>query len=186
MAALKSPGSQAFLIFALPPHQQHEAMNHTTSSASAAVGHAVSSAAGAHSTAASAAALEKQRQEYYASQYPIQVWYLVVSFLFLVAACQYGSWLLGLYTKRRVLEDNRTKRDAEIDGPTSTGRSSYRRIPEAIAGVYRVVAFRWTITFGGAYTLNLAEVLVTCVYIIALFTWNFIRCTCRGIRVEMD
>ncbi|KAL0069415.1 hypothetical protein AAF712_003440 [Marasmius tenuissimus] len=41
---------------------------------------------------------------------------------------------------------------------------------------YRIATFRHTITIG-TYSLNLAELALTCIYIIALFTWTFINTT---------
>ncbi|KAK1230613.1 ferric-chelate reductase [Marasmius sp. AFHP31] len=42
--------------------------------------------------------------------------------------------------------------------------------------LYRIATFRQIITIG-SYSLNLAELALTCMYIIALFTWTFINTT---------
>ena len=39
------------------------------------------------------------------------------------------------------------------------------------------MAFRWTVDFGRGYVLNVAEVVLTIFYIVALFTWSFINST---------
>lgn len=49
-----------------------------------------------------------------------------------------------------------------------------RRIHLAIVNTYRIISFRCSVGVG-SYTLNLAEVFLTFIYIIIIFTWSFIR-----------
>ncbi|KAH9944667.1 iron reductase [Amylocystis lapponica] len=67
--------------------------------------------------------------------------------------------------------------EAQTNVMHTTRSFSLRRLPLAIANAYRVFAFRWTLQVGESYTLNMAEVFVTCAYIIALFVWAFINTT---------
>ncbi|KAJ7577070.1 hypothetical protein C8J56DRAFT_972236, partial [Mycena floridula] len=98
-----------------------------------------------------------------ALDYPKQVWYLVASFIALLSIfhllVRYGSSF-----KKPV----KNTRSSEI---------SYQRIPLALLNLFRVLAFRITVpvALGGAYTVNIAEVSLTCVYIIVLFTWSFVN-----------
>ncbi|KZT71188.1 iron reductase [Daedalea quercina L-15889] len=107
-----------------------------------------------------------------AKEYPKEVWYFVACFIFLVSLFQLGSWVANKLSKRRSL-----KKDAEAGTDPSRGRFSVRHIPTAIVNAYRVVAFRWTLEIGSSYTLNMAEVFVSCAYIIALFVWEFVNTT---------
>lgn len=69
--------------------------------------------------------------------------------------------------------------------PAKRGAVSLRRIPLAVADVTRSVAFRWTISFGSSYTLNLAEVTLTAAYISLLFVFALVNTTSTtGIRFE--
>ncbi|KAJ3014290.1 hypothetical protein NUW54_g1341 [Trametes sanguinea] len=108
--------------------------------------------------------------------YPRQLWWFIASFIALVSLCHLVSWAIAKMSLGRQGVQTR-------DGDTESGKSphvrpfSWRRIPLAIVNAYRVVAFRYTLQFGRSYTLNLAEVFVTCAYIIAIFTWEFVNTT---------
>lgn len=53
--------------------------------------------------------------------------------------------------------------------PAKRGAVSLQRIPLAVADVTRSIGFRWRISFGSSYTLNLVEVALTAAYISLLF-----------------
>ena len=108
--------------------------------------------------------------------YPHQIWWFLASFIAFVAICQFLSWAVSKYSSGAATKEKKPA-DAETGASPnpSTRRSSLRNIPTAFINAYRVVAFRWTLEIGQSYTLNLAEVLVTIVYIVALFTWEFIN-----------
>ncbi|KAI1792303.1 ferric reductase NAD binding domain-containing protein [Ganoderma leucocontextum] len=110
--------------------------------------------------------------------YPQQLWWLIASFIALIAVFQFGSWALAKCSRRTPSRGQKTA-DAEAGGDsTSTGRAfSLRNVPTAIINAYRVVAFRWTLEIGQSYTLNFAEVFVTVAYIVALYTWEFANTT---------
>ena len=58
--------------------------------------------------------------------------------------------------------------------PAASRISAFGKVPQIVMNVYRVIAFRSTLDIGELYTLSVAEVLVTCAYIAALFVWSFI------------
>ncbi|KAG2157689.1 ferric reductase NAD binding domain-containing protein [Suillus bovinus] len=92
--------------------------------------------------------------------YPEYVWYTIAAFLFVVGCFQHYE------------SDEETAAFNNIQH-----KFSLRRIPLAIVNFYRVVAFRWTLAIGQSYTLNMAEVLVTVVYIALLLIYAFINTT---------
>ncbi|KAJ7148930.1 hypothetical protein C8R43DRAFT_952173 [Mycena crocata] len=102
------------------------------------------------------------------NEYPKQVWYFMGTFIGVVAAAHFFS-LLYAWTRmsRNSLPLNR-------DGPLRHG-ASWRRLPIALVNLFRTVSFRWSITIGGAYTLNVADFLLATMYLGALFTWTFIN-----------
>lgn len=117
---------------------------------------------------------EKAYRSYQAHTYPKQLWYFLVSFIFFIGLCQFTSFILAKYSKRR-----RT-RSPPVDVENRQGATkhvvSLRRIPSALVNLFRIIAFRSTVHFGAGYSLNLAEVALTCIYIVALFVWTFINC----------
>ncbi|KAH9915446.1 ferric reductase NAD binding domain-containing protein [Epithele typhae] len=116
------------------------------------------------------------------TRYPLQIWWAIACFIAIIALFQFASWVA---VKLRSRGAARTKGTPSVDAAEAGGAAgptrgfALRNVPSAIVNAYRVVAFRWTITvkLGSVYTLNLAEVFVTCVYIIALFTSEFIYTT---------
>lgn len=104
-----------------------------------------------------------------AKGYPKEVWWFVACFIALVSLCQFGSWVANKISKTL------RKADAEAGTDPSRGRFSVRHIPRAVINAYRVVAFRWTLNIGSSYTLNMADLVVSCAYLIALFIWEFIN-----------
>ncbi|KAI0354098.1 hypothetical protein OH77DRAFT_1522024 [Trametes cingulata] len=107
--------------------------------------------------------------------YPRQLWWLIAGFVFLVATCQFLSCVVSKCAWRT----SETKQDVDSEARTNISRRrfSWRRLPLAIVNTYRVIAFRCTLDIGQSYTLNFAEVFVTCAYIAAIFTWEFVNTT---------
>ncbi len=98
-------------------------------------------------------------------EYPKQIWYLIVCIIAVATANNIVSIIWAWYRRRHA----RTERF----GPTSLPRKgtlSYWLIPSAIIGAYRIVAFRLRIP---AISMTLLDVLLGCIYILALFTWCF-------------
>ncbi|OSC98885.1 iron reductase [Trametes coccinea BRFM310] len=109
-------------------------------------------------------------------EYPRQLWWFIASFIALVSLCHLLSW--GITKVSSGLRGLQTQNGETEAGRSPAGRPlSWRRVPVAIVNAYRVVAFRYMLRFGQSYTLNLAEVFVTCAYIIAIFTWEFVNTT---------
>ncbi|KAF7419213.1 hypothetical protein PC9H_001799 [Pleurotus ostreatus] len=110
-------------------------------------------------------------------EYPWQLWWCLAVFFFLVSSLQLASHLCNKIAVAR--SKTRSVGDGEPPGQLSSTRSvwSLRKLPTAVVNGYRVMAFRWTIDFGRGYVLNVAEVVLTIVYIVALFTWSFINTT---------
>ncbi|KAF7980574.1 hypothetical protein HWV62_37747 [Athelia sp. TMB] len=115
--------------------------------------------------------LRKQRT----AEYPIQMWYFLACFIALVGALRLASRLWSLSTRQK----RAYSADSESQGSTSGSRINLRRLPVAVLNTYRIIALRWTVrvNLGTVYTLNMADVAVTCAYIIAVFTWTFINTT---------
>lgn len=69
--------------------------------------------------------------------------------------------------------------------PAKRGAVSMQRIPLAVADVTRSIGFRWTISFGLSYSLNLVEVALTAAYISLLFVFALVNTTSTtGIKFE--
>lgn len=103
---------------------------------------------------------------YYAEEYPHQLWWLVSSFIAFVAVCQFTSFIVGKYQAR----------SKSTPVATESNKIQLSRLPLALVNYWRVLSYRVNIGIG-SYTLNLAEVFLTCAYIVALFTWEFINST---------
>lgn len=104
--------------------------------------------------------------------YPSQIWYSIATLMSIVAVAHAASCLHAKFAQRKL-----RKNDQESNSPKIPSTLHPRRLPLAILNAYRVAAFRWTvdIKMGQKFTLNLAEVFFTTVYIIAIFTWTFIN-----------
>ena len=104
--------------------------------------------------------------------YPVQAWYCIGFFIFIVAIFQWTSFFHSKLARR-----SPTALNSDPEHPYLHRRRgfSWRRIPLGLVNAYRVVAFRWTLEIGNSYTLSVAEVLVTMSYIIFLFVWTFIN-----------
>lgn len=117
----------------------------------------------------STTAADKALANHYNEEYAKQVWWLVAPFLFLVGVAHYGSVVL-----RKLSPGKKKPADVEADGRVVRHAPSIKRFPLAIANVYKVLAFRTTLTIG-PFSLNLTEAALTIVYIVALFVWTFIN-----------
>ncbi len=106
----------------------------------------------------------QQWRAYYADEYPHQLWWLVSSFIAFVAVCQFTSFVVGKYQAR----------SKSTPVATESNKIQLSRLPLALVNYWRVLSYRVNIGIG-SYTLNLAEVFLTCAYIVALFTWEFIN-----------
>ncbi|KAF7351455.1 Ferric/cupric reductase transmembrane component 1 [Mycena sanguinolenta] len=95
--------------------------------------------------------------------YPRYVWYFLAAFIGLVAVTHFAvaffSWVRS------------------NSKPTTRGPRSFLRVPAAVLNIVRNAAFRTTISFGGAYILNLTELFMGCAYIALLFAAAFMNTT---------
>lgn len=102
--------------------------------------------------------------------YPQQLWWFLATFIGIVAVGQFISWVSScLFSPCPPPVPE--KRD--VEGRASTRRFSWSRLPVAIVNHFRVIAFRNTVDVGEKYTFTYAEVFITIVYIVAVFTWEF-------------
>lgn len=106
--------------------------------------------------------------------YPLQAWYCIALFIFIIAIFQWISFLHSKFAGRRQMSNASDPEHASMHRRRAL---SWRRIPLGLVNAYRVISFRWTLEFGKSYTLNMAEVFVTMAYIIFLFVWAFINTT---------
>ncbi|KAH7909461.1 ferric reductase NAD binding domain-containing protein [Hygrophoropsis aurantiaca] len=137
--------------------------------------------------------------------YPLQAWYCLALFIFLVGCFQWGALLHSKFIRHGRQSEHRAvdrlgktmtsghhkDKDAEAGAgrqevPTRHG-VSFRRVPLAIINAYRVVAFRWTLKIGQSYTLSVAEVSISIAYIAFLLIWTFINTTdVEGYRLDLN
>ncbi|RDX49457.1 hypothetical protein OH76DRAFT_1350857 [Lentinus brumalis] len=133
-----------------------------------------------------AVSLDKALRIARAKAYPEQMWWLIASFIAFIAICQAFSWFCMKLSSRSPSQSKKPA-DAEVGDSRSAAsrRFSWRHFPSALINLYRVVAFRWTLEIGQSYTLNVAEVFVTCGYIVALSTWEFVNTTnAEGVKFD--
>lgn len=105
--------------------------------------------------------------------YPIQAWYCICLFIFIIAVFQ---WISFFHSKLASLQrSHQTSHNSDPEQVTLHRRHafSWRRIPLGLANAFRVIAFRWTLEFGNTYSLTIVEVLVTMAYIVFIFVWAF-------------
>lgn len=134
------------------------------------------------------ASLDKIIRVYRNAEYPKELWYFLASLIFVISLLQHATLILPkLFVIRRRLRVSSPVDPESPRGPSesSSRRLSWRRAPLALVNTLRIIAFRWTIDLG-SYSLNLTEVALTCVYIIALFTWTFINSTSLVVSPSVD
>ncbi|KIK79113.1 hypothetical protein PAXRUDRAFT_162169 [Paxillus rubicundulus Ve08.2h10] len=105
--------------------------------------------------------------------YPMQAWYCIGLFLFIIGVFQ---WTSVFYSKLAGMRSIRGG-DPELADGSRSRKFSFSRIAVALTNAYRVIAFRWTLEFGKSYTLNMAEVFMTIAYVAFLYVWAFINTT---------
>jgi hypothetical protein len=106
------------------------------------------------------------RAAFQADLYPTRAWACVGGFIAFVSVCHVIS-LFGLIGRQAPPHDAASRNRNAIQ---------LGRLPAAAMHTFRVIAFRWTVSLGGSYTLNLAEVFMTAGYIAILFAWSFANC----------
>jgi hypothetical protein len=112
----------------------------------------------------------------HAKTYPVELWWFLAYLIFLVSFVNYIGLALGYYRDRR-------RRNQVVPTPSEPltqeapmrGSINLLRLPHALADTFRALSFRWTIPIGRSYTLNIAEVVLTAVYIAICFAWSLIN-----------
>jgi ferric-chelate reductase len=110
--------------------------------------------------------VDEDRGAAQADLYPTLAWACVGGFIAFVSVCH----LFSLFSLpwRRVPLHSAASRNRDV--------IHIRRLPAALTHTFRVIAFRWTISLGDSFTLNLAELFMTAGYIAILFSWALVNC----------
>ncbi|KZT23202.1 iron reductase [Neolentinus lepideus HHB14362 ss-1] len=118
-----------------------------------------------------------------AKAYPKEIWWFIVSLIFLVSLCHLSNLLLSKFRQWR---QSSKKADPEGQGSVlRRGTLSLTRIPLALINLYRVIAFRCTLQIGSSYSLCLADVFLTCTYIAIIFGWALTNTTdVEGVKFD--
>ncbi|EIW85649.1 iron reductase [Coniophora puteana RWD-64-598 SS2] len=118
-------------------------------------------------------ATDRQLSSSRTNLYPLELWWSVAIFMFVVGTFNWGSYIHARLSR------SRHHRTIDIErGPSPPTRAHpLWRYPLAVLNVFRVVAYRWTLSFGGSYSLSVAEMFVTAAYVALVFTYAFINCT---------
>lgn len=112
----------------------------------------------------------------HAQNYPVQVWYFLASFIFLLTVINYTGRMMGYYLARvRRRQLSQVSSESSAQGLPIRGSISLLRLPQALADTLRALSFRWTIPIGRSYTLNVAEVVLAAVYIAICLAWSLIN-----------
>ena len=99
------------------------------------------------------------------ASYPNRVWFCIAGVILCVTLCRFTSLLCKIRGDTLPLARSCTR-----------GVVQYRRLPTAMLDAFRTIAFRWTVPISNSYTLNLAEIFLTAVYIAVLFVLALVNC----------
>ncbi|KAF9261634.1 hypothetical protein L218DRAFT_1045066 [Marasmius fiardii PR-910] len=124
-----------------------------------------------YSILAASSNLDRDRRIALTQEYPKEVWYFLASFIGFISLCRIFSWAC-----KNVVRSGGPTQLKEGNGLSLKSVIRWRRLPWAVMSLYRIFAFRLVFTVGG-YSLNMAEVALTCSYIVVLFTWTFVNTT---------
>lgn len=123
------------------------------------------------------------------SEYVKELWWFLGVVVGLLTIINWTSRLLRLAFKPTRAPDSRSstpstdsiekgaieQRSFEaIPHGRRTGRLSLRRLPTAIAGIFRNLAFRTTLSIGPSAVMSVTEATFILSYVIALLVWLFI------------
>ncbi|KAJ6570966.1 ferric reductase NAD binding domain-containing protein [Mycena vulgaris] len=108
-------------------------------------------------------ALSKQRNY----SYPLQIWYLLASFIALLSIFHFTTLLF-----------TRLRAPKPLSAASRRTSPTLARLLFAAVHVFRTVAFRITGSFGG-YTVNFTEFFLACAYIAIIFTWTLVNTTAQ-------
>jgi ferric-chelate reductase len=120
----------------------------------------------ANATVTHALTADQKRYRAQQADYPILVWYCVAGFILLIP-----FWRIFYFLFRY------TRTPPPLSVYRTRGSISLRRLPAAVIHSFQALAFRWTISIGKSYTLNVAQCFVSAAYMATLFTWSLVNCT---------
>lgn len=106
-----------------------------------------------------------------------EVWYILASAIGLLAFLRLARILLSnAPTVGRAETGELTEKgDAEQQSNSPTGKSSLRRLPNAIVAAFKIVAFRWSIPIGPQAAMSVAELTFILGYITVIFVREFVQ-----------
>jgi len=110
---------------------------------------------------------DRDRRVARASQYPHYMWFIIATFIGIITLCRLISFVFSKLSRSRPSHES-------FDPEKHTDRRSNQhlrlsKLPQALVNLYRILAFRLRVTIG-SFSINLAEIIVCVLYIVALFT----------------
>ncbi|XP_006463197.1 hypothetical protein AGABI2DRAFT_120020 [Agaricus bisporus var. bisporus H97] len=116
--------------------------------------------------------LEKAKRIARQNQSSIQIWYFLASFIFMISVINCIDIVFAYFRARR-----QRRRLAQTSSTSLSLRGSIDllRLPLALTDTFRALSFRWTIPIGRSYSLNVMQVILTGIYIAALYSWSLIN-----------
>ncbi|TFK47293.1 hypothetical protein OE88DRAFT_1686164 [Heliocybe sulcata] len=120
-------------------------------------------------------------RKYYQTEYPKEIWWFFGALIALLTAARLVSTVIAFVRRWRFHSRSLShsvsvsEKDTESGGARTAPFPIALRVPLALVNAWKIVWFRSTIHFGFGYSLNVAEVVLTCAYIVALFTWSFVH-----------
>lgn len=105
---------------------------------------------------------------------PRNLWLVITAAVGLLTVINLGSRALALLRRPKPVDDaDSEKRSPEAHVPGSTGKSSVRRLPAAVATGFNILAFRTTIPIGPGAITNVSELTFIVGYLVAMLTILF-------------
>lgn len=116
--------------------------------------------------------LEKAKRIARQNQSSIQIWYFLASFIFMISVINGIDIVFAYFRARR---QRRRLSQASSTSLSLRGSIDLLRLPLALTDTFRALSFRWTIPIGRSYSLNVMQVILTGIYIAALYSWSLIN-----------
>ncbi|KAF5361182.1 hypothetical protein D9758_009046 [Tetrapyrgos nigripes] len=119
-----------------------------------------------------------------AAEYPHYMWFITASFIGLLALCRLISFICSKLFGGRSSHNVHT--DPEKDHRDISRKLRVRKLPQALVNLFRIIAFRLTLTIG-SFTINITEIVVCALYVAALFTILLINDTnAEGVQFDIS
>ncbi|KAF7433186.1 hypothetical protein PC9H_005135 [Pleurotus ostreatus] len=128
-------------------------------------------------TMASSSAADRAVRDALEAKSVQELWYILASVIGLLAFLRVARDLASnAPTVGRAETGELTEKgDAEQQSNSPTGKSSLRRLPNAIVAAFKIVAFRWSIPIGPQATMSVAELTFILGYITVIFVREFVQ-----------